>query len=101
MSKTKTCYYELLELERTATQKDIEKAYKKAALKWHPDKNKDEDTTDKFQAVSEAYTVLSDPNERAWYDSHREQILKGKDPEECKEEDFDYLTPGKLWPFFN
>ena len=35
----KTCYYELLEVERNCTQKDIDRAYKKAALKWHPDKN--------------------------------------------------------------
>ena len=50
----------------------ILQGYKKAALKWHPDKNKDKDTTKMFQSVSEAYQVLSDPNERAWYDSHRD-----------------------------
>ena len=44
---------------------------------------------------------MSDPNERAWYDSHKEQILRGKDVEETKEEDFSYITKSKLWPFFN
>ena len=42
MSKVmKTCYYELLDVDRNVTQKDIDRAYKKAALKWHPDKNQD------------------------------------------------------------
>jgi DnaJ homolog subfamily A member 5 len=70
--KVKTCYYELLEVDSTATQKDIERGYKRAALKWHPDKNKDTDTTQKFQDISAAYTVLSDPNERQWYDDHKD-----------------------------
>ena len=68
----KTCYYELLEVDKAATQKDIEKGYKKAALKWHPDKNPGVDTTKIFQDINEAYTTLSDPNERAWYDDHRD-----------------------------
>jgi DnaJ family protein A protein 5 len=46
--RKKTCYYEVLSVEKTATDKEINKAYKKASLKWHPDKNRDEDTTDKF-----------------------------------------------------
>ena len=50
-----------------------------AALKWHPDKNTDnlDEATEKFKEITEAHTTLSDPNERAWYDSHREQILRG------------------------
>jgi DnaJ homolog subfamily A member 5 len=51
--------------------------------------------------VKEAYDVLSDPNERQWYDDHREQILKGKDMEDLKEEDFDYITTSKLMPYFS
>ena len=45
--------------------------------------------------------MLSDPNERAWYDDHREQILKGKDLDDLKEEDFDYLTKAKLMQYFS
>lgn len=45
--------------------------------------------------------MLSDSNERAWYDAHKDQILRGKDTEESKEEDFNYMTKSKLWPFFN
>lgn len=59
----KTCYYELLGVARDAEQKEIEKAYKKTALRLHPDKNKDRDTTEEFQALSEAYKTLVDKNE--------------------------------------
>lgn len=96
---TKTWYYELLEVEKDATQDQIDKAYKKAALKYHPDKNRDKDTTPLFQACQEAYSVLSDPHERQWYDDHREQILKGVDPEKAKEEHYSYLTPNDLIAF--
>ena len=56
---SKICYYELLEVDRKAEKKDIERAYKKAALKWHPDKNRQMDTTEKFQTIQEAYACLS------------------------------------------
>ncbi|KAI8643826.1 hypothetical protein BD408DRAFT_341601 [Parasitella parasitica] len=75
------CYYVLLDIERQATSLDIKKAYRKQALIWHPDKNGDriQEATDRFSLIQEAYEVLSDPQERAWYDGHRDSILRGTD----------------------
>lgn len=73
----KTCYYELLGVETHASDLELKKAYRKKALQYHPDKNPDnvEEATQKFAVIRAAYEVLSDPQERAWYDSHKEQIL--------------------------
>ena len=73
----KVCYYELLGVSRDATDIDLKKAYRKKALQYHPDKNPDnvEEATEMFANIRTAYEVLSDPQERAWYDDHREQIL--------------------------
>ena len=59
----------------------IKKAYRKKALEFHPDRNygNAEATTKKFADVQSAYEVLSDPQERAWYDSHRDAILRNED----------------------
>ncbi|GAA5797174.1 hypothetical protein HPULCUR_002553 [Helicostylum pulchrum] len=75
------CYYDLLSIERQATPLEIKKAYRKQALIWHPDKNGDriQEATDRFSLIQEAYEVLSDPQERSWYDGHRDSILKGDD----------------------
>lgn len=99
-STKKVCYYELLGVERNCTEKELVKAFRKASLRWHPDKNKEEDTTEKFQEINEAYQCLNDPQSRSWYDQHREQILKGKDPDNMQEADEDYITKSKLKPFF-
>lgn len=63
-------YYKILGVSRTATSKEIKKAYREAALKWHPDKNADnkEEAEKMFQDISEAYEVLSDDELRAKYD---------------------------------
>ncbi|KAI8983774.1 hypothetical protein BDB01DRAFT_114664 [Pilobolus umbonatus] len=76
------CYYELLGVEKKATELDLKKAYRKQALLWHPDKNGDrvEEATDRFALIQEAYEILSDPQERAWYDGHRDAILRGDNP---------------------
>ncbi|MBW7997827.1 MAG: molecular chaperone DnaJ [Candidatus Glassbacteria bacterium] len=62
-------YYEILGINRDASQDDIKKAYRKLAVKYHPDKNPgDKEAEEKFQEVSEAYEVLNKPDKRAQYD---------------------------------
>ncbi|XP_050744253.1 dnaJ homolog subfamily C member 21 [Drosophila biarmipes] len=90
------CYYEELELQRDASDGDIKTAYRKMALRWHPDKNPDRlaEAKERFQLILQAYEVLSDPQERSWYDNHREQILRGKNSEytENSLDVFQYFT---------
>ncbi|MCL7031131.1 hypothetical protein MKW94_000991, partial [Papaver nudicaule] len=63
-------YYKILELDQDASEDAIRSNYIRLALKWHPDKRKDEDSaTSKFQQINEAYSVLSDPVKRKEYDS--------------------------------
>lgn len=69
-------------IPQTATESDIRKAYRTLALSHHPDKNpgREAAASEQFKAVQHSYSVLSDPHERAWYDAHRTQILRGHDP---------------------
>merc|ERR1719471_2063903 len=62
-------YYKTLGLQKGASDKEIKKAFRKLALKYHPDKNPDKDTSKKFREIAEAYDVLRDEDKRKQYDS--------------------------------
>lgn len=67
--------------------------------KWHPDKNLGNDeATAIFQQIHEANSVLSDPRERSWYDSHRDEILRGDDGDEDGDGE-GYVV--NVWPYFS
>eukprot|EP00730_Choanoeca_flexa_P017146 TRINITY_DN8214_c0_g1_i2.p1 TRINITY_DN8214_c0_g1~~TRINITY_DN8214_c0_g1_i2.p1 ORF type:complete len:343 (+),score=69.84 TRINITY_DN8214_c0_g1_i2:131-1159(+) len=70
-------YYKILGLQKSCSEDEIKKAYKKNAMKFHPDRNKAPDAKEKFQEISEAYEVLSDKNKRAIFDQYGEEGLKG------------------------
>jgi len=65
---TKRDYYEILGVDKSASGAEVKSAYKKMALKWHPDKNKSKEAEEKFKEVNEAYEILSDKEKRAAYD---------------------------------
>ena len=69
MAENKRDYYEVLGVEKSASAEDIKKAYRKSAMKYHPDRNPgDKAAEEKFKELGEAYEVLSDDNKRARYD---------------------------------
>lgn len=83
-------YYKILGVDKTATKDDLKKAYRKLALKYHPDRTKgDKKAEEKFKQANEAYAVLSDPEKRQQYDTYgsdnfqkrysQEDIFRGAD----------------------
>lgn len=67
---TKRDYYDILGIEKNASKQNIKKAYRKLALKYHPDKNKEPGAEEKFKEISEAYAVLYDDEKRRMYDQY-------------------------------
>ena len=61
-------YYEVLDVERSATEKDLKNAFRRLARRYHPDRSEEPDAEEKFKEIQEAYAVLSDPDKRAHYD---------------------------------
>lgn len=71
-------YYEVLGVSKSSTPEDIKKAYRKLAIKYHPDKNPDDkEAEEKFKEAAEAYDVLSDPDKKAKYDRFGHSAFEG------------------------
>lgn len=80
---TKRDYYEVLSVSRNASKDEIKSAYRKLALKYHPDRNKSSEAEEKFKEISEAYAVLSDQEKRKRYDTYghvgTEEVFRGSE----------------------
>ncbi|MCF8054720.1 MAG: molecular chaperone DnaJ [Deltaproteobacteria bacterium] len=74
----KRCYYEVLEVTKSADDEEIKKAYRRVAMRCHPDKNPgDKKAEEEFKEAAEAYQVLSDPQKRQMYDRYGHEAIKG------------------------
>lgn len=70
-------YYEILGVSRSASDQEIKQAYRRLALKWHPDRNKSPEAEEKFKEINQAYEVLSDPKKREAYDQFGHAAFEG------------------------
>ena len=70
-------YYEILGVERSASDDDLKRSYRKLAMQYHPDRNREPDAEERFKEISEAYEVLSDGRKRATYDRYGHAGLSG------------------------
>lgn len=93
---TKRDYYEVLGVSREASADEIKRAYRKAALKWHPDRNKDNpEAVTHFKEAAEAYEVLNDSQKRARYDQYGHAGLEG-----VGMHDFSHMNVGDIFGMF-
>ena len=93
--------YEVMEIPKSVTDREVKKAYHKLAMKWHPDKNAGcEDCMLKFQRVARAYEVLSDPMKRKIYDNEQKMMEKSIKSDSVMITSANYkelVVPGSLW----
>ena len=97
-------YYEILNLNRNATTEEIREAYRKLAFKYHPDRNKESDTNERFLEISEAYEILKDSEKRKNYDKYfynndfslKENIEKQKRDAENKAKEYSHMSYEKF-----
>ncbi len=88
---TNTDYYKLLDVEKSASDAEIKKKYRKLAMKYHPDKTKGDKTMEeKFKKISEAYAVLSDPKKRKEYDTYVSSVFQQRYSQEDIFRGFDF-----------
>ena len=93
---TQRDYYEILGIEKGASDDDIKRAYRKMAMKYHPDRNPgDAEAEKKFKESAEAYGVLSDPQKRPMYDQYGHQGLR-----QTPGPDFSHMDPGDISSMF-
>ena len=71
-------YYKVLDIPKNSSEKDIKKAYRKLARKYHPDVNKDPKAEDKFKEINSAYEILSDKEKKSQYDMHGDNMFGGQ-----------------------
>src|SRR3954451_20257408 len=95
VSVTKRDYYEVLGVTRTADGEEIKRAYRRLAMKYHPDRNQgDAEAEVKFKECAEAYEVLSDPAKRQRYDQYGHQGVGGQ-------HDFSHMDAGDIFSMFD
>ncbi|OAO18220.1 dnaj-like protein [Blastocystis sp. ATCC 50177/Nand II] len=96
-------YYKILGVKRDASQKEIKKAYRKLALKWHPDKHKEdkEEAEEKFKEIAEAYEILSNEESRAKYDRGEDTSEQANQARANPFQGFNFAFPGGFPGGFN
>ena len=98
MSVTR-CYYEVLDVNRTADGTEIKRAYRRLAMKFHPDRNPEDDVAEKsFKECAEAYEVLSDPQKKQIYDQYGHEGLRGRGH---AAHDFNSMNVEDIFSMFN